>query len=245
MASGNPDELADHRWQSRAGEHKSARRLPDQQRQPAALQDLPSAVVHLYRAEVGRAVSWRQRLDVTTNWAVVTTAAGMTFALGNIDAQRHVVILLTSILITFFLLFEARRYRHYHLWQTRVHLPESEVYASLLDPERFPPDPAWQTALAANLRYPRYEISFLEAIGWRLRRNYLWLYITHLLVWFVKVSIHPEPITNLEQLVTRAMVGPLSGLVMLVIGIVFNCILVVLTLLTTRHLEPGGAITRF
>jgi len=32
-----------------------------------------TAMVHLFRAEIQRANVWRQRLDTTTNWAVVAT----------------------------------------------------------------------------------------------------------------------------------------------------------------------------
>ena len=37
-------------------------------------------MVHFFRAEVHRANIWRQRLDTTTNWAVVTTGAAISFA---------------------------------------------------------------------------------------------------------------------------------------------------------------------
>jgi len=37
-------------------------------------------MVHFFRAEVQRANVWRQRLDTTTNWAVVTTGAAIALA---------------------------------------------------------------------------------------------------------------------------------------------------------------------
>ena len=33
-----------------------------------------TAMIHLYRGEVGRATAWRARPDTTTNWAVVSRA---------------------------------------------------------------------------------------------------------------------------------------------------------------------------
>src|SRR5438094_4536983 len=143
-----------------------------------------TALVHLYRAEVTKSNVWRQRLDTTTNWAVVTSAAAITFVLGDKDLQRHVVILLTSLLVTLFLLLEARRYRHYDIWQTRVHLMESHFFAPLVCDE--PSDPDWQDLLASDLRRPRYHIPYSEALGWRLRRNYVWLYGILLLTWLAK-----------------------------------------------------------
>ncbi|HRQ25076.1 MAG TPA: DUF2270 domain-containing protein, partial [Anaerolineales bacterium] len=37
--------------------------------------EFTTAMVHFFRAEVQRANVWRQRLDTTTNWAVVVTGA--------------------------------------------------------------------------------------------------------------------------------------------------------------------------
>jgi uncharacterized membrane protein len=106
--------------------------------------EFTTAMVHLYRAEAVRANTWRIRLGTTTNWAVVTTGVAISFALGGPESERHGVIVLTSLLVTFFLLLESRRYRHYDIWQTRVHLLESDFFAPLLEPEGTPAHPNWQ-----------------------------------------------------------------------------------------------------
>ncbi|HEX6510891.1 MAG TPA: DUF2270 domain-containing protein [Chloroflexota bacterium] len=121
---------------------------------PISSAEYNTALVHLYRAEVTKTNTWRQRLDTTTNWAVVTTGAAISFALGDKDLQRHIVILLTSLLVTFFMLLEARRYRHYDVWQTRVHLLESHFFARLLCPEQAEADGHWRNLLAGDLRVP-------------------------------------------------------------------------------------------
>ena len=41
--------------------------------------EFTTAMVHLYRGELQRATAWRSRLDNTTNWAVVTTGAALSF----------------------------------------------------------------------------------------------------------------------------------------------------------------------
>ena len=51
-----------------------------------------NALIHLYRAEVGKMTAYRQRLDMTTNWSVVTTAAGGSASTGTVgaaDADRN------------------------------------------------------------------------------------------------------------------------------------------------------------
>jgi uncharacterized membrane protein len=204
--------------------------------------EFTTALVHLYRAEAARANTWRIRLDTTTNWAVVTTGVAISFALGGPESERHGVILLTSLLVTFFLLLESRRYRHYDIWQTRVHLLESDFFAPLLEPEASAPHPNWQRLLAADLRRPQYHISFAEALGWRLRRNYVWLYVTHLITWFIKVAIHPAAISSFEDFVARAALGPLPGWLMLSLGVLFNGTLVVTALVTARLHSASGEI---
>ena len=79
-----------------------------------------TAMVHFFRAEISRANVWRQRLDATTNWAVLTTGAAITIAFS--ETSFHGVIILNTLLVTLFLMIEARRYRYYELWSSRVRL---------------------------------------------------------------------------------------------------------------------------
>src|SRR5688500_20253488 len=44
-----------------------------------------TAMVHFFRAEIQRANVWRQRLDTTTNWAVVVTGATLSIAFSQPD----------------------------------------------------------------------------------------------------------------------------------------------------------------
>src|ERR687887_2849516 len=71
-----------------------------------------TAMVHFFRAEVQRANVWRQRLDTTTNWAVVATGATLSIAFSQ-PAIHHGIIILNTLLVLWFLFIEARRYRYY------------------------------------------------------------------------------------------------------------------------------------
>jgi len=71
-----------------------------------------TALVHYYRGEVHRMNTWRQRLDVTTNWAIITSAGFLSFGFGNKEIT-HFVIVLATIIVTCFLFIEARRYKYY------------------------------------------------------------------------------------------------------------------------------------
>ena len=81
---------------------------------PAALMkrlspsEFNTAMIHFYRGEVQRSNTWRNRLDTTTNWAVITAGATLSFVFSS-PHNPHFVIPINSILVVIFLLMEARR----------------------------------------------------------------------------------------------------------------------------------------
>lgn len=72
-----------------------------------------TSIAHLYRGEMNRLTVWRQRLDVTTNWAILVATALATFTLGAAEVP-HSTLLLGLGLIGTSILIEGRRYRHLH-----------------------------------------------------------------------------------------------------------------------------------
>lgn len=203
--------------------------------------DFTTAMVHFFRAEVSRANVWRQRLDTTTNWAVITTAAIITFAFGTEGVGSHSVIILNTLLVTLFLFIEARRYRYYELWSSRIRLMETDFFAAMLVPP-FSPSADWAEGVAESLLQPRFPISNWEALGRRLRRNYLWLYLLLGLVWGLKVWVHPAPAASWAEFVGRAALGAVPGQVMLIVGLVYNATLVALGLFTRGLHEATGEV---
>lgn len=168
-----------------------------------------TALAHFYRAEIQRSNTWRTRLDATTNWAIITAGAAISFALAAPE-HHHGVILINFILIGLFLFIEARRYRYYELWAYRTRLMEQEYLAAMLVPPHAPA-PDWAEKLAASLRTPRFPISLREALGRRIRRNYGWIFFTLTASWVLKLITQPTPLISLNQFVTRAAVGPIDG----------------------------------
>src|SRR5437588_10372767 len=58
-----------------------AAQVPRPPRRPAPTpQEFNTAMAHFYRGEITRANTWRNRLDTTTNWAVLTTGPTPPFA---------------------------------------------------------------------------------------------------------------------------------------------------------------------
>ncbi len=165
--------------------------------------DRTNSLIHLYRGELGRMTLYRARLDTTTNWAVVTTAGIVTFALGNPEVS-HVVFLFAMVLTLFFLNLEAHRFRIYETAHRRVRLLELGFYTEVLGG---PPEPGWEGALLDNLRHPESPVSGLSALGWRLRRTYLWVYAALLLAWWGKLTLARSPQGTLAE----AGVGSVPG----------------------------------
>lgn len=199
-----------------------------------------TAIVHFYRAEVQRANTWRTRLDSTTNWAVLTTGAVLSFALAD-PTRHHGVIILNTFLVLLFLWIEARRYRYYELWSLRTRLMETDFFAAMLAPP-FAPSAEWAEQLSESLLHPEFPVSMWEAFGRRLRRNYMWIFMILAAAWLFKNFIHPTPLTSLDELVTRSAIGMVPGTIILAMGMVFNAALFFIGFLTAGLTQATGEV---
>lgn len=200
-----------------------------------------TAMAHFYRGEVQRSNTWRNRLDTTTNWAVLSAGAMLSFAFSSPNTP-HFVIPVDSILVAVFLIMEARRYRYYEIWSSRVRVLETGYLARLLAPDAVPADKEWASHLASDLLTPNFTISVWEAIGRRLRRNYIWLFALLALSWNLKVYLYPDPARTFEEFLSRAQVGLVPGSVVFAVGFVFNATLFVFALTTIRLREATGEV---
>jgi uncharacterized membrane protein len=202
--------------------------------------DFNSAMVHFYRGEVTRANMWRQRLDITTNWAVIVTGAALTFTFSDPD-HTHAILLINTLLILLFLFMEARRYRYYELWTYRVRLMETNFYAGLLSPP-FLPSSDWAERITDSLRNPRFPISLMEAFGRRYRRNYAPIFLILAISWIGKVYSRPDSADSILDFVQRAQIGPIPGVLVLAAGILFNGALIAIGLFTTGLRQSPGEV---
>ncbi|MGQ9490363.1 MAG: DUF2270 domain-containing protein [Anaerolineae bacterium] len=202
--------------------------------------EFTTAMVHYYRAEIQRSNVWRSRLDATTNWAVITAGAALSFALASPE-NHHSVIILDALLITIFLWIEARRYRYYELWSYRTRLMETDFYAAMLVPP-FGPRPEWAESLAESLLQPDFPISIWEAFGRRLRRNYFWIFIVLAVAWILKGIIHPTLTTSAAEFVARAAIGPIPGPIVLTSGLIYFGILCLISVATAGLQQATGEV---
>src|SRR6185295_8506497 len=179
--------------------------------------------------------------DTTTYWAVLTAGATLSFAFSS-SSNPHFVIPINSILVAIFLLMEARRYRYHEIWSSRVRIIETGYFAQLLAPDSVPPDEAWAEHLAADLITPHFTITEWEAVGRRLRRNYLWIFALLALSWNLKVYLHPLPARDFNAFIDRATVGIVPGWAVFVVGVLFNAAIAIFAIGTVRLREATGEV---
>ncbi|MDP8923020.1 MAG: DUF2270 domain-containing protein [Chloroflexota bacterium] len=190
-----------------------------------------NALIHLYRAEVGRMTAYRARLDTTTNWAITTSALVGTFALGNPEVS-HVAFVFLMLLVYFFLLLEGRRLRHYEASRVRVELLERTFYPEMLGRGA---EPGWVDQVLGLYREPVTPVGRYDAIGWRLRRNYLWIFLIILLTWVAKLDVVGGWTLDPFELIGRAAVGSLPGWLVCGLVALFYAWLAFLAIRAHRH----------
>ncbi|CAN5344008.1 hypothetical protein BH10ACI1_BH10ACI1_09650 [soil metagenome] len=218
--------------------------------QKLSMAEFNTAMVHFYRGEVQRSNVWRSRLDATTNWAVITAGATLSFVFSSPD-NPHFAIPINSILVAIFLFMEARRYRYYEVWANRVRVLETGYFAPMLSHRTIPPDKEWADHISADLLNPHFTISELEAVGRRLRSNYLWIFILLALSWTLKVYIHPFPIaaaaagskiSPLDIFFQRASVGLVPGEIVVLVGAIFNALILFVAFGTLKLRDASSEV---
>jgi len=161
--------------------------LPSQLRQgPLSSGEFVTTISHLHRAEIARMAGWRDRIDRTTNWAITAAAAMLSLSLSTASAH-HGVLIFAMLVILLLLWIEARRYRFFDVYRTRVRQLERHYFAQIFSPQ---PEQAanWLAILGESLRTPKFHISTLTAFARRLRRNYIYLFAIVLIAWLLKIS---------------------------------------------------------
>ncbi|WP_225741348.1 DUF2270 domain-containing protein [Halorussus halophilus] len=171
-----------------------------------------SSMAHLYRGEIHRMKLWRERLDKTTNWAVIVMAGVLTWSFSS-EQNPHYVILAGIAAVGLFLTIEARRYRAYDIWRSRVRKMQENVWAFGLDPSQGLEDEYWRPKLSRDYRKPTLKITAEEAISHRLRRVYLPLFTLLLGAWAIRIVAFTD-----ASWPASAAIGDIPGL--LVTGVV-------------------------
>ncbi|MFW6320636.1 MAG: DUF2270 domain-containing protein [Halohasta sp.] len=196
---------------------------------------LEPILAHLYRGEIDRAVTWRQRLDSTTNFAITIMGAILAYAFAG-EGAGHTTILVAMMVGLTFLLIEANRYRIYDIWRSRIRTMQQNVFADALDPEAGIEQVDWRAQLSRDYREPTAKIPFRRAVAHRLRRVYLPVLVGLLVIWLFHLSVYGDA----ESWITNAAIGAVPGSVVIVgVGLAYVGILAVALTPDLRE-EPSG-----
>jgi uncharacterized membrane protein len=198
-------------------------------------------LAHLYRGEMYRSKIWRTRLDATTNWAVATTGIALSVSFSS-AGNSPLPLVLVALMSLVFLVIEARRYRYFDIWRTRVRVLETCMYAPILRGEGVRIDNGWNHDLARDYEHLHFHIGYLEALGRRLRRNYSFMFGVQAVSYVTKICVHPMPIKSLEDLWQHATIGPIPGQAVLIFGFMFHAGLVALAVLTLKGQRAVGRV---
>jgi len=155
-----------------------------------------TAMSHFYRGEMGRIMMWRARLDTTTTWAITTTTTIFTVAFSFREVP-HIIFFFNVCIVSIMLWIEARRYRFYDAFRARVRMLEAHFLVPMVAQSTHMLQGEWQKLVCEDLFLPSFKISKLEAVGRRLKRNYIFIYLVILAAWISKLFMHAkEPITS-------------------------------------------------
>jgi uncharacterized membrane protein len=210
---------------------------------PSTPNEFITLFAHFHRAEIARMAGWRDRIDRTTYWAITVAAAMLSVSLSTPTAHHSV--LLFGMLLTFLMLMiEARRYRFFDVYRSRVRKLERNYYAKLFSPELSLED-GWQLALSDDLRLPTFTMTTAQSISRRMRRNYVWIFLILLAAWTVKITFPKLELTageigyvaRLHDMIQSADVGPVPGWAVILVVSLFYCW--VLSAYFTNHWHGG------
>lgn len=213
---------------------------------PTNTVEFVNALAHYYRGEMSRMMSWRDRLDRTTNWAITGVGAMLSVSLSS-PQSHHGVLLFAMILIFLLLHIESRRYRFFHVYRSRVRLIERNYYARIFSPREMIDPAHWMNQLGEDLRLPRFSLTRNQAMARRLRRNYIWLFLILLLAWLLKTTtsaLQPGQDTariihSATELSNNAAIGYVPGWIILIAILVFYSWMLYIMM---KHRETTGEL---
>ncbi len=202
-----------------------------------------NALSHFYRGELGRIMIWRQRLDITTNWAITSSTAIITIAFSNREVP-HIIFFFNLAIVWGMLWIEARRYRFYDAFRARVRMLEAHFLVPMVMENRQMLQGEWKKLVCEDLILPRFKITRLEAVGRRLKRNYVFIFVLIMVAWVTKIFLHAaEPIDSLGSFYRSLGVGHIHSWVVAVIFVGTFGIVIGLTIYVSK--KTTGEISEF
>lgn len=202
-----------------------------------------NAMSHFYRGEMGRIMVWRQRLDITTNWAITSSTAIITIAFTTREVP-HIIFFFNLAIVWAMLWIEARRYRFYDAFRARVRMLEAHFLVPMVMENREMLHGEWKKLVCEDLILPCFKISKLEAVGRRLKRNYIFIFILIMIAWVTKIFLHASaPIEGPRSFYHALRIGHIPSWLVAFIFIGTLVCVIAITIYVSR--KSTGEISEF
>jgi uncharacterized membrane protein len=202
-----------------------------------------NAMSHFYRGEISRIMVWRQRLDTTTNWAITSSTAIITISFSNAGVP-HIIFFFNLAIVWVMLWIEARRYRFYDAFRARVRMLEAHFLVPMVMENRQMLQGDWKNLVCEDLILPSFKISKLEAVGRRLKRNYVFIFILILVAWVTKIFLHAgAPISGIGGFYHALRVGHIPSWAVAFIFLGTFASVIGMTIYVSK--KSSGEITEF
>jgi uncharacterized membrane protein len=202
-----------------------------------------NAMSHFYRGELGRSMVWRQRLDVTTNWAITSSTAIITIAFSTREVP-HIIFFFNLAIVAVLLWIESRRYRFYDAFRARIRMLEAHFLVPMVMENRELLQGEWKKLVCEDLILPSFKITKLEAIGRRMKRNYIFIFILILVAWLTKIFLHASaPINDVVSFYHALRIGHIPSWVVAMVFVGTFITVITITIYVSR--STSGEITEF
>jgi uncharacterized membrane protein len=202
-----------------------------------------NAMSHFYRGELGRSMVWRQRLDVTTNWAITSSTAIITIAFSTREVP-HIIFFFNLAIVAVLLWIESRRYRFYDAFRARIRMLEAHFLVPMVMENRELLQGEWKKLVCEDLILPSFKITKLEAIGRRMKRNYVFIFILILVAWVTKVFLHATaPINDVVSFYHALRIGHIPSWMVAMVFVGTFISVISITIYVSRR--TSGEISEF
>ena len=139
---------------------------------------------------------------------------------------------------------EARRYRFYDAFRARVRMLEAHFLVPMVMENRDMLQGEWKKLVCEDLILPSFKISKFEAVGRRLKRNYVFIFILIMVAWVTKIFLHaPMAMDNLPSFYRALRVGHIPA--WLVAFIFVSTLLSVIGITIYVSKKTSGEISEF
>jgi len=156
----------------------------------------------------------------------------------------HIIFFFNLAIVGVLLWIESRRYRFYDAFRARIRMLEAHFLVPMVMENRELLQGEWKKLVCEDLILPSFKITKLEAIGRRLKRNYVFIFILILVAWLTKIFLHATaPITDVVSFYHALRIGHIPSWVVAMVFVGTFISVISITIYVSKH--SSGEISEF